>query len=116
MTLGRVVRLGIAVGIEHPLEHAVHGARRAPPAVAEDARGHHADVRRHRGHDLGDLGAVPVQVLVERRLVLVVGVEPGARRGRELREAGQRGPCRAPRRRRRARSGPAPRAPARRSQ
>ena len=83
----RVVGLGVAVRIEHPLEHAVHGAGRAAATVAEDARGDDADVRRHRGDDLRDLGAVPARVLVEGRRVLVVGVEPGARRGCELREA-----------------------------
>ncbi len=87
MTLGASSVLRVAVRIENPLEHAVHGAGRAAAAVAEDARGDDAHVRRHRGDDLGDLGAVPARVLVEGRRVLLVGVEPGAGRGRELREA-----------------------------
>ena len=85
----RVVRARIAVGVERPFEDAVHGARRAPAAVAEDARGEHAHVRRHRDDDRR---RPPCRARARPRrtgvVCCVVGVEPAPVRGRELREAG----------------------------
>ena len=75
----RVVRRGIPVGVEQPLEGQVHAAVGAGPRVVEDPCGDEPRARRHADAAAGDdhardLGAVAVHV--HGSAVLPEGVEP----------------------------------------